>query len=82
VRIPFVGAVVLYTLDNSNSAAIVTNTESGNVCLVVFSKWGHEVRFIDFVQYGWGSPIEETPPPPPPPEDEGYDVSLPPNPNG
>jgi len=54
VRIPFVGAVVLYTLDNSNSAAIVTNTESGNVCLVVFSKWGHEVRFIDFVQYGWG----------------------------
>lgn len=35
-----------------------------------------------FVQYGWGSPIEETPPPPPPPEDEGYDVSLPPNPNG
>ena len=36
-----------------------------------------------FVQYGWGSPIEDAPPPPPPPpEDEGYDVSLPPNPNG
>jgi hypothetical protein len=33
-----------------------------------------------FVQYGWGSPIEEVASPPP--QSDGFDVSLPPDPNG
>lgn len=70
---------------NEEGESILFNGRPVTVIERIMLDWAYSKdsrKQMLFVQYGWGSPIEDAPPPPPPPEDEGYDVSLPTNPNG
>ena len=70
---------------NADGEPILFNGRPITVIENIMLDWAHSKdsrKQMLFVQYGWGSPIEDTPPPPPTKEDGGFDIALPPDPNG